>query len=440
MPLEDLGALLVSSELTQAPGIETPFLGLPAIFSALTEGDASSPESVLELLQVLLCYYPSLEQIVLDEAGGLGVRIVQAKESGLLPNTLKIYSSGTGSSLRREVETGSWLPHSELNTLYQEKIILERSVPLPGSPQAAVNRYPEQGYKPRKSGETPRSQIELFVVIPFYNIPAVYLDDLIWALNQQTLSPKKVFVVNDGSAAEFRSELPETLSRLEHPWEILDLAQNQGIAGARNAALECVDSGILVNLDADDVPRNDFLARYAYTLSSQLELAACSCYAQSFTEEQAALGIAMSSPESMPLGDGLLLAQTTNCLGHANSAFRVETLKSLGGWDREASSMYEDWAVMLKLLSTGHALGIVPETLCFIRQRVGSSISQIKQYPAQQTLARNTLGLPRFDALRLQGLLRSLIASEIQLNTQLKEQTLVLEQLLPLINELQSRR
>jgi hypothetical protein len=122
-----------------------------------------------------------------------------------------------------------------------------------------------------------------------------------------------------------------------------------------------------------------------------------------------------------PLGSGLALALSENCLGHANSGFRRQALLELGGWDVEDRSMWEDYALFVRLLSSGRRIGVVPQPEVLYRVHPQSMSRTYQQFPAQQRVGRNLEALPRFDALRLEGMVQTLRAEVTRLQALLDQ-------------------
>src|SRR5207302_5727180 len=90
-----------------------------------------------------------------------------------------------------------------------------------------------------------------------------------------------------------------------------------------------------------------------------------------------------------------------------NSAFRRDYLVSLGGWDDTDKSMWEDWALFLRIVCAGHRIGVVPKSNILYRVNDASMVRTHAPFPAMNRLARNLAGLARFEAYRLQGVMRN---------------------------------
>ena len=92
------------------------------------------------------------------------------------------------------------------------------------------------------------------VYVPCYNA-ATWLERVLAGVIGQTLRPKEIIVVDDGSrdrTAEIASRFPVTLIRQE---------RNRGLAAARNAAVRAARNELVAALDADVVPDPTWLER-----------------------------------------------------------------------------------------------------------------------------------------------------------------------------------
>lgn len=91
------------------------------------------------------------------------------------------------------------------------------------------------------------SPADVSVIIPFYN-RETYIDEAIQSVLAQTLQPLEIIVVNDCSRESSR----RYLDRYAGVCKILDLPNNVGLAGARNAAIGVARGKFIALLDDDD--------------------------------------------------------------------------------------------------------------------------------------------------------------------------------------------
>jgi len=86
------------------------------------------------------------------------------------------------------------------------------------------------------------------VVIPFYN-GEKYWAELVNSLSAQTSKCDEVVIVLDGND----QCLPkDNLDEIAHQIKIVELRQNEGVANARNAGINAVESDYIIFLDQDD--------------------------------------------------------------------------------------------------------------------------------------------------------------------------------------------
>jgi len=351
---------------------------------------------------VVLPYVADNFPISVPEAVTAGCQIVAARAGGIpemVPDELH-------DDVLHDLEVGSLADALHRAIVLDGPARRERVARL----QAAMGRR----FGPVRLDEAPRSprfepgaRSTVGVIIPCWETPPGWLDELFAALAQQSLPADEVCLVDDGSSRAWSlalerkvaavTTLPLTLRRHEH---------NRGLPAARNTGLAALGTDYVVNVDADDVPRPDFLRRYVDYLDADRDAVAVTSWLERFVD-----GEDFTDGESCeliyrPLGDGLVMALTENCLGHANSAFRRAALVELGGWDEQDRSMWEDYALFARILSLGGRVGVVPRSEILYRVHATSMVRTQRQFAAQQRLGRNVRALPLFDALRLEGVMR----------------------------------
>ncbi len=107
------------------------------------------------------------------------------------------------------------------------------------------------------------------VIVPAYNCGR-YLGEALDSVLDQTLPPREVIVVDDGST----DDTPQRCAAYGDPVRYVR-QENRGVSAARNAALDIVTGEYVALLDADDVCAPDRLARQAAALSANPGAVAC---------------------------------------------------------------------------------------------------------------------------------------------------------------------
>lgn len=245
------------------------------------------------------------------------------------------------------------------------------------------------------------------VIVPVFNTDLKFISDLVFGLNNQSMSPVEVVFIDDASHMGYVRDLEEQLQReLRLPYRIISHPVNRGLAGARNTGLNAANTEYVINVDSDDVPLTDFVRNIVRRLDTEPRCAAAVPYLKAFDEKADFNEQMFGGYVYRPLGDGVIASLLDNNLGHANSGYRTSVLREIGGWDESEKSMWEDWALFLKLTSTGHRIGIIPMVACLYRVRKQSMLRTYRVWPAMRRLARNMGGLPRFESFRLQAVMR----------------------------------
>lgn len=250
---------------------------------------------------------------------------------------------------------------------------------------------------------------DLTIIIPVFNTDIAYLDDLFFGIEQQTVKPAKVVVVDDASSKDYSIKLEEYLrdSNRTIPCELVRHTANKGLAGARNTGLAHVQTKYCANLDSDDIPLPDFVESIVVALDRNPGSAAAVPYLSAFDDGDDFNITRFGGYVYRPVGDGIISSQLDNILGHANSGYRTADLRELGAWDESDKSMWEDWALYLKLKTNGRNISIIPKTTCLYRVRQQSMLRTYKAWPAMRRLANNMSGLPRYENYRLQAMMRN---------------------------------
>ncbi|WP_415279479.1 glycosyltransferase [Brucella sp. BZ] len=259
-----------------------------------------------------------------------------------------------------------------------------------------------------KANKTEVDLLSSTVMIPFFNTNIDEFTDLVKSLNQQSLQPNEIIIVNDGSEYKSRLEMADVAqTHLNIPFRIIDHSYNLGLAGARNTALAACETDLILNADSDDIPLNDWVKTIVVALSLDPLAAAAVPYLAAF---DAGTYFNQYLPKGQyiyrPLGDGFITSQVQNDLGHANSGYRVSHAKSIGGWNATSKAKYEDWAFYLNVLANGLRIAIIPKVTCLYRVRRNSMARTYSEWPGQVRLYQTTNGLSRFESLQLQRLCR----------------------------------
>ncbi|ABC23885.1 glycosyltransferase family 2 protein [Rhodospirillum rubrum] len=245
---------------------------------------------------------------------------------------------------------------------------------------------------------------EVSVVIPAWNAEAT-LGRALASVRAQTLAPRQVIVVNDGSS-DATPEIAARMATKTFPVTVIDrTGRGSGPAAARNAGIAAAGEPFVAFLDADDVWLPDKLARQMAALRASPDAVLCCCDAQWVGEDAPARTAHPTIYEDRPIKGGaeawkeILL----DCyVGTPCVVARRAALIEAGGFD-ERLVVGEDQDLWIRLALQGPVIAL-PEVLV----RYGLSADS---HMARHRALAASLWLPHFEAL-VSGLGARLSAGE----------------------------
>ncbi len=216
------------------------------------------------------------------------------------------------------------------------------------------------------------------------------------SLRRQTFEDFECVVVDDGS----RDETPRLVERVAQRDARFQLWRQpaRGLVTALETGLDACSGRLVARLDADDIAHRKRLAEQVACLDASPTLAGLGTHVRIFPRATMAQGL--RDYESWLLGiDGpgrVRRDALVDCpLPHPTWLIRAEVLRTLRYRERPWP---EDWDLLLRLLATGHDLGIVP------RRLVGW-----RDHPARRTRTAPECALERVPALRAHHLAHGLL-------------------------------
>jgi cellulose synthase/poly-beta-1,6-N-acetylglucosamine synthase-like glycosyltransferase len=205
------------------------------------------------------------------------------------------------------------------------------------------------------------------LLLPCYNA-APFLAECITSLQLQTFDDYEVIAVDDGST----DDTPALL----HAWATQDSRVRllrigrSGLIGALQHATAAARADLLARMDADDVAQPQRLARQADYLRKNKNIAACGTQVRYFPRAHVREGaLAYESwLNSLTHPDDLARNIFVECpIAHPTLMIRAGVLREVGGYQEQGWP--EDYDLMLRVWSAGHALANVPEVLLQWRER-----------------------------------------------------------------------
>lgn len=200
------------------------------------------------------------------------------------------------------------------------------------------------------------------VVIPVYNLGR-YLPDAVESALEQSYPSFEVIIIDDGSTDEATIEAVASYEGAGEKTRVLRTS-NQGLAQARNYAIDRAGGEYVLPLDADDMIAPAFLERTVPVLDRDAAVGFVYTSVQLFGEYHAVW-------EAEPFEFCSLL---THNIAHSCSLIRKAAWRQVGGYDRAFRRGFEDWDFWIRLVKAGWSGAPVREVLALYRQRPNSMV------------------------------------------------------------------
>ena len=250
-------------------------------------------------------------------------------------------------------------------------------------------------------------KIEITLAICMYNAEK-YIEETLACIMAQTMQDFHLLLVDDCSTDRTVEYVERFFQQKQRQYELVKLAQNQGIAYGRNFALHHAQTKYLIFVDSDDLPLPLLLEKEYQVLSNDENLIAVSSWSQ------------FIDAKSKKMRGGLFIGDTTKAqfLKRAQAAKRVylpiQTMFdraaairvggfSLDGYPdgkpryRDFCEDLELWTRLSDLYAEGKYIIVLPEVLYLYRKSEGLSSSHfnmiIKMEYVKVNLRRRRKGM-----------------------------------------------
>ena len=202
------------------------------------------------------------------------------------------------------------------------------------------------------------------IIIPSYN-QGQYLTQTIDSALDQTVKPKEIIVIDDGS-----TDNSLEIAKSYEPQTKVVSQVNKGLASARNTGIMNATGDYMFFLDADDIMLENCIER----ISQVIEETNADVVAPSFKT----FGTSNEKVVLMP-NPTLEDFKTANRIGYF-SAIKKEALLEVGGYSSRMTFGYEDFHLTVNLLTRGKKLVTIPDILILYRTKEKSMIHEAQEH------------------------------------------------------------
>ncbi len=231
-----------------------------------------------------------------------------------------------------------------------------------------------------EEGRVNRFNIE--VVITSYNQGEMILE----ALNtvySQTLLPKRIFIVDDGSTDEDSLNVLNMIERMDTIVPMVIYRQeNAGVSAARNKGISLTEEDYVLVFDGDDRLKESYIEEVAQLITNDERFVAASAWMQTFGVLEAVV---------KPMGGNIVPFLARNCCP-ATHILKRAAWEECGGYDETMRNGFEDWDFFLSMLETrvDAKIGIVPKPL--MEYRTAPASANVKSMSKRMELMRYIIG------------------------------------------------
>jgi GT2 family glycosyltransferase len=374
-------------------------------------------QELLLSLRATLARSP-VDAIEFSAASGLGLRLVQARRTGLdfastalvavVPDEILHTELLDPQQNYAEFARHHSFQHADIRSGNAEVIRARAWDTRRNVEPLSLDRYAALLRQVRATPETTPPAPLVTVAVTFYNLGA-YLPAQIDSLLAQSYSNLEILLIDDGSPRPEEAEIARQQAQRDPRIRLIRQA-NAGLGAARNTALAQARGEFFLPVDADNVSGPDMVASFVRGLTRSPDLDCVTCFSWAFTDD-AELPRQAYRCAFRPAGGPRVLAAIENVLGDANGCFRTAVLRATGGYTTERDTTYEDWETYLRVIQADHGVEVVPAPLFFYRVRTTSMQRTTSTYRNLQRVLRQWAqgtNLPPLEERMLGGLLRGL--------------------------------
>lgn len=225
--------------------------------------------------------------------------------------------------------------------------------------RAFARRTPAPVPQPLQLSSSPPS---VSVVIVHHERPDMLRNALSSAQAMRYPGAVEILIVDDGSRGD---ESVAALEEIEGEGVRVLRQTNRYLGAARNHGLREASGEFVLFMDDDNLARPEQL-ELLVAAAQRTNADVCIPQASAFWEESQ-LEQSRAPLLFAPLGADATLGAFTNCFGDANSLYRTETLRSVGGYSEDYGITHEDWELHARLALSGARRTLLPAATFWYR-------------------------------------------------------------------------
>ena len=197
------------------------------------------------------------------------------------------------------------------------------------------------------------------IIIPCYN-SALYIEETVESVKNQTYPNIEVIIINDGST-DNTSEILKIIRDKNQDFQIIE-QENQGLSSTRQTGFSYSRGEYLLFLDSDDKIHSTYVEKAVAVLDGNPQVGIVTCRAMLFEKYNMEWIL-----KPFVIHDFLL----ENSI-FATSFVRRDDYIKIGGFDNQLTH-FEDWDFFISIIKLGRKVYKIPEILFYYRKRMNES-------------------------------------------------------------------
>jgi glycosyltransferase EpsE len=234
-------------------------------------------------------------------------------------------------------------PHSDLWERRQLDGLVRSPTPIATGPEGDWRRRLAKYHT--RFAQNVRIAANITVVVPVYNTPAEYLDECVGSLLRQTVRPREILIVDDGTTLAETSAYLNVLRDLPGV-RLVRNDRNLSLGPTMNRALHLCQTGFVLKLDSDDLARPQLIEKFAaFTeMDSKIDVLGCQC--QNFGMSS----FITNHPQRVTRDYALNVSWFVN---HTGVLLNRASLLAVGGYHR-MRGLAEDYELWVRMMLHGY--------------------------------------------------------------------------------------
>lgn len=198
----------------------------------------------------------------------------------------------------------------------------------------------------------------------YYKESPAFLDEALTSIEEQTLNPNEIILVEDGPLSEELNNIIAThVKHSKIPYQIVKLEKNSGLGIALSKGLKACQYPWVARMDSDDISVADRFEKQVAYLNRDPKVDVLGSWILEFSESPNDREVYRKTP--CKHDDVVKFAKYRNPLNHVTVMFRKSAVENTGGY--EDMNGFEDFYLWVRMMQKGYVFANIDEVLVKVR-------------------------------------------------------------------------